>query len=263
MTDYKFEKLLSILKEMKSAVIAFSGGVDSTLLLNAAKESGIDCLAVTAFSETMPGSELRFAEYMAGIIGARHIIIRTCELNNPLFIQNDRDRCFYCKDELFGKLSEIAANEGFRFILDGSNADDLSDWRPGRKAALKHGVRSPLLEAELSKSEIREISKKIGLLTWSKPASPCLSSRFPYGVKITGEALKKIELSEEFIKKTGFTDVRVRYNHDTARIELMANEIEKMLNKEIRNAVVKELKKLGFKYITVDIEGLRSGNLNE
>lgn len=263
MTDKKFEKLLSILKDMKSAVIAFSGGVDSTFLLKAAKQAEIDCMAVTSFSETMPESELRFAKRMAEIIGVRHRIINTSELNNPLFIQNERDRCFYCKDELFLKLIKIANEEGFRFILDGSNADDESDWRPGRKAALKHGVRSPLIEAEFSKSEIREASKKLGLPTWSKPASPCLSSRFPYGIKITSEALKKVELSEDFIKKLGFTDIRVRYNNDTARIEIINDEMERLLNKEIRNAVVKELKKLGFKYITFDLEGLRSGNLNE
>ncbi|MCL4492842.1 MAG: ATP-dependent sacrificial sulfur transferase LarE [Nitrospirae bacterium] len=263
MTTAKFEKLLSILKEMQSVVLAFSGGVDSTFLLKAVRESGIRHLAVTAFSETMPGSELKCAEETARLMGVHHRIIRTGELDNPEFSRNPRNRCFYCKDELFSKLSDIAAAEGYKCVIDGSNNDDLADWRPGRQAAVKHGVRSPLMEAALSKDEIREISKAMGLPTWSKPASPCLSSRLPYGTEITRDALKRIELSEEFLKSLGFGNLRVRSHDDMARIEVTDKELSRFFDKGIRESVVTRLREFGFKYIVVDLEGFRSGRLNE
>jgi uncharacterized protein len=260
---FKFEKLLSILREMQSAVLAFSGGVDSTFLVKAAKESAIRFLAVTAYSETMPESELKIAEDMAKLIGADHRVIRTNELDNPDFARNPANRCFYCKDELFLKLLNIANAEGYGFVIDGSNADDLTDWRPGRQAAAKHRVRSPLVEAGLSKNEIRELSKAMGLPTWSKPASPCLSSRFPYGIEITKDALKRVEMSEEFLKGLGFSELRVRSYNDTARIEVKPDEIDRLLDKEARESIVSQLKRLGFKHVAVDMEGFRSGKLNE
>jgi len=258
----KFERLLSILKGMQSVVLAFSGGVDSTFILKAVKESGIQSLAVTAYSETMPESEFRFAEDMAKFIGVNHRVIKTDEMSNPDFVRNPKDRCFYCKDELFSKLLKIAKAEGYKYVIDGSNSDDLSDWRPGRQAALKHSVRSPLVEAGLSKDEIRKLSKTMGLPTWSKSASPCLSSRFPYGEAITRDALKRVEMSEEFLKGLGFGELRVRNHNDTARIELKAEEIDRLFNKELRESITNELKKIGFKYVTIDLEGFRSGKLN-
>ncbi len=261
MTD-KFQKLLFILKEMQSAILAFSGGVDSTFLLKALKESGIHALAVTAYSETMPESELRFAEDMAKLIGIKHRIIKTDEMSNPDFVKNPKDRCFYCKDELFSKLVDIANTEGYEHIVDGSNADDISDWRPGMKAALKYKVRSPLIEVSFSKDEIREISKALGLPTWSKPASPCLSSRFPYGVAITKDALKRVEMSEEFLKSLGFKELRVRSHNDMAKIELRSDEIDRLFDKELRESIVNGFKKFGFKHIALDLEGFRSGKMN-
>jgi uncharacterized protein len=258
----KFEKLLSILKDMQSVVLAFSGGVDSTFLLKALRDSGVKTLAVTGYSETMPQSELRFAGEMAKHIGATHRVIMTDEMLNPNFIKNPPDRCFYCKDELFSKLTAIASAEGFRYVADGSNADDLSDRRPGRQAAAKHRVRSPLIEAGFSKKDIRDLSRKLNLPTWSKPASPCLSSRFPYGAVISGDNLKRVERSEEFLKNLGFTELRVRSYNDMAKIELANEEINRFLDKELRRTVMDSLKKFGFKHVALDIEGFKSGKLN-
>jgi uncharacterized protein len=260
----KFTKLKEILKQMERVVIAYSGGVDSTLLLKAASMSGLKkILAITASSESLPQEELSFAREMTLALNIEHRIIVTEELKDPNYSSNPPDRCYYCKKELFGKLKDIAVKENFPFILDGTNADDIQDWRPGRRAAATMGVRSPLLDAGLSKKDIRDISLALGLPTWNKPATPCLSSRFPYGQKITAEALERVSRAENFIKKFGITELRVRDHSKTARIEIMPEEFHVVMDKAVREEIVVFLKALGYKYITLDLQGFRSGSLNE
>jgi pyridinium-3,5-biscarboxylic acid mononucleotide sulfurtransferase len=196
------------------------------------------------------------------MLGAEHILLGRSELENPDFVKNPVDRCFYCKDQLFGKLKEIALSKGYRFVLDGSNLDDLGDWRPGRKAALKHGVRSPLIDVGLRKEDIRKLSEELKLPTWNKPSSPCLSSRFPYGTAITLEGLHQVDAAESFLRTFGFTELRVRYHKESARIELGEAEIPRMLDASIRAEVNTYMKSIGFKYISLDLEGFRSGRLN-
>ncbi len=259
----KLNHLLNILNEIESAVIAYSGGVDSTFLLKAASLSGIRTMAVTGFSPTMPEEDIEGAKKMAEVIGVPHTIIETSELEIDAFRKNSSDRCFYCKNELFGRLKDIAESENYRFVLDGSNLDDLDDWRPGRRAAKKHGVRSPLIEAGLRKEDIRGLSRELNLSTWDKPSSPCLSSRFPYGEPITVEALKRVEAAEKCMRSLGFRGFRVRHQGDTAKIEVVKEHIPKLLEPEIRSAVVEHLKALGYTFVTLDLEGFRSGKLNE
>ena len=263
MKDAKLSSLINILKKMGNAVLAYSGGVDSTLLLKAIQLSGIKALAVTAVSETMPKDDLLNAKKMAKETGIEHKVIKTTELKNKNFLKNPANRCFYCKDELFGKLTKIADKGGYKFILDGSNLDDMADWRPGRKAALKRGVTSPLIEAGLGKKNIRELSLRLNLPTWDKPSSPCLASRFPYGEEITGRALRQVAGAEKFLKSIGFIEFRVRHHGDLARIELRENDFKKLVLPGIRSAVIGKLKSLGYKFISLDLEAFRSGRMNE
>lgn len=263
MKDDKLSALVDILKKMESAVLAYSGGVDSTLLLKAMQLSGIRSLAVTAVSETMPEQDFIASKKMTEKTGIEQRIIRTDELRIKNFMNNPPDRCFFCKNELFGKIRKIAQKGNYSFVLDGSNLDDMDDWRPGRKAALKHGIRSPLIEAGLNKKEIRNISKKLKLPAWDKPSSPCLASRFPYREKITVTALKQVAEAEKFLRSVGFAEFRVRHHGDVARIELKENDFKKLLSSGVRKAVTEKLKFLGYRFISLDLEGFRSGRMNE
>jgi len=261
----KMRKLKEILKNMGSVVIAFSGGVDSSFLLKVARDTlpKENILAVTAVSETYTSSELKQAKRFSKKLGTRHKIIFRDELNDRNFTKNPVDRCYYCKKELFVKLDKIAKKNGFNYILDASNADDMRDYRPGSKAKKEFGVRSPLIEAGFTKDDIRRYSQKFGLETAGSPSMACLASRFPYGQKINKDSLKRIEEAEVFIKKSGVRQVRVRYHNNIARIEVEKKDIKRFLSAKFCDRITKRLKKLGFKYVTLDLEGYRSGSLNE
>lgn len=263
-TQEKFNKLKVDLKRMEQVIIAYSGGVDSTFLLKTASISGLQkILSVTASSESLPAEELSFAKEMTSAFNIRHNIIITEELKDKNYSNNPPDRCYYCKKELFTKLNDIALKENFSFILDGTNADDARDRRPGRRAATEMGVKSPLLDVGLGKKEIRDISQTLGLPTWNKPATPCLSSRFPYGQKITAQALERVSRSENFIKKYGLKELRVRDHSETARIEILPEEFSILIDKSVRTEIVTFLKSLGYKHITLDLRGFKSGGFNE
>ena len=257
----KLEHLKSIIADMKSVLVAYSGGVDSTFLAKVVYEVlGSKSLVVIARSATYPASELEAAKALADEIGIRYLVIDTDELSSESFLANSKDRCYYCKHELFGKLVEIAKSEDLAYVVDGSNYDDLSDYRPGSTAASELGVRSPLCEANITKSEIRQYSKELGLPTWDKPALACLASRLPHGTRITVDDLERVGKAEDVLRRLGMKQVRVRHHGDVARIEVDPGDMA--LLTESRMAVVEALKALGYRYVTLDLGGYRPSGLN-
>lgn len=262
--DNKFLSLKRSINKMGSAVIAFSGGLDSSFLLKVSHDIlGENALAVTATSQTYPLWEFEEAVKIAEDIGVRHMIIESNELQIEGFKENSIRRCYYCKKELFSKLSEVAKREGMNYVLDGTNVDDKGDYRPGMEAAKELGVRSPLMEAGLGKQEIRDLSKEMGLMTWDKPSFACLSSRFPYGEEITAEELEVVGKAEQFIKSLGFKQVRVRHHKKLARIEVSPEDMNLLMGSNLKSKIVSELKRLGYIYVTVDLKGYRTGSMNE
>jgi uncharacterized protein len=262
--DAKFERLTSLLCESSGLLVAFSAGVDSTFLLKAAHMAlGAKAIALTASSASAPPGEIEAAKGFAASLGCRHIVLDSHELNNPSFAQNPVNRCFFCKDELYRICRAEADKLGIETIVDGTNLDDLQDHRPGLKAANEWGVRHPLVEAEMTKADIRRYSRALDLPTWDKPSSPCLSSRFPYGTEINLERLKQIGSCEVFMKELRFREFRVRYHGDLARIEVSQNEIDRLFEQPVRDAIVKRFKELGFRFVSLDLQGFRSGSLNE
>lgn len=258
----KFDNLIYILKESQSALLAYSGGVDSTFLLNAMKLSGMRFIAVTSVSETTPEVDIETAREMAGLLSVEHIIIKGTEMNDPRFIRNDRNRCFYCKSSLFMELERIRSECGLRWIMDGSNINDLSDYRPGLRAREIYNVRSPLIEASINKNEVRRLSSSLGLKTSWMPSSPCLSSRIPYGERITVEKLRRIRNSEDLLRREGFNVVRVRDFGNMAVIEVSTDEIHRLINPELKMKIINGFKAQGYRRICIDIEGYRTGSLN-
>jgi pyridinium-3,5-biscarboxylic acid mononucleotide sulfurtransferase len=260
----KEARLLDALRPMRRVIVAFSGGADSAYLAWAARRAlGDGALAVTADSPSFPRSHKRDAEAFTAQFGIAHEFIETREFENPDYIRNAPDRCFHCKDELFERLEEFGRERAIEHIVYGVNLDDLGDYRPGQNAAKKHHVAAPLADAELTKTEIRELSRAAGLPTWDRPASACLSSRIPYGTPVTIGNVKTVETGEEELKSLGFAQFRVRFHGEIVRIEIAPEELPRALSMDMATRLTAIFKPLGFKYITLDLEGYRQGSLNE
>jgi len=261
----KQERLKAIFKDMGRVLVAFSGGVDSTLLLKVAQDTlgNKNVLAVTALSPLYPERELQGVKKLTQALGVRHRLIHSNELEIPGFSKNPPNRCYYCKSKLFGELLELAKEETIPVVVEGSTLDDDRDHRPGKRAMQELGIRSPLKDAGFTKAEVRELSRALGLPTWDKPSFACLASRFPYGEEITEEGLKMVDQAEDFLFGLGFKQVRVRHYGNLARIEILTEEMGRFMNGALRNKVVDHLKEMGYRYITLDLKGFRSGSMNE
>jgi uncharacterized protein len=262
--EAKYRRLLALLGGMDRAVVAFSGGVDSTLLGRAAKEAlGDRAVLATADSETYPEAELEEARRLAALIGLRHVVVKTRELDNPEYARNPPNRCYFCKEELFARLAPLASVDGGAQLVYGAVMDDLGDHRPGMQAARERGVRAPLIEAELWKAEIRALSRDLELPTWDKPSFACLSSRFQYGDAITADKLRQVDRAEAALRELGFRQFRVRHHDRLARLELGPEDTARLLEPGRRDEVVERLRRAGYLFVTLDLQGFRSGSANE
>ncbi|MBL1210423.1 ATP-dependent sacrificial sulfur transferase LarE [Geminocystis sp. GBBB08] len=264
MIQQKLNQLHRIFEEMGTALIAYSGGIDSTLVAKVAFDVlGDRSIAITAVSPSLLPEELEEAQQQAQIIGIKHELMKTEEMNNPNYTSNPINRCYFCKSELHDKLKPLAIERSYPYVIDGVNADDLLDYRPGIQAAKERGARSPLAEIGITKVEVREITKMLGLPWWDKPSQPCLSSRFPYGEEITYEKLYRVGRAEIYLRKLGYQNLRVRSDGNTAKIELLPEQITDFVIKTNLSEVVSHFQSLGFTYVTLDLEGYRSGKLNQ
>jgi pyridinium-3,5-biscarboxylic acid mononucleotide sulfurtransferase len=260
----KEQRLREIFRNLGSVIVAYSGGVDSSYVAYIANaELGPRAVCVTGQSASLPSYQQAEIDRVISEFGFHHETIQTNELENPDYRANNADRCYFCKDELYSKLEALAASRGIEFIVDGSTTDDLHDFRPGRQAAKQHAVRSPLIEVGMSKSEVREFSRRVGLPTWDKPASPCLSSRIAYGTTVTIERLSKVDRGEEILREFGFREFRVRHHDTLVRLEIAPAELDRVLSRDVIEQLAARFRELGFKYVTLDLQGFRSGSMNE